>query len=326
MRTRSGRGTVHSHRRRPSWPWCSAPLAMGISPILVRLADVGPFTSAFWRVALALPVLWAWMRVAERGPAAGGAPRVLLAADALCRPRLRAPTCSSGTCRSSTRRSPMRPSSPPSRRSGSWCSAGCCCGERVSRAVLAGLGALPARRRGARGAEPAAPRPDHVTGDLFGVATGVFFGLYFLAVRAARAQAGAARVTFETQRRRGRAAVRRRARASSTSSCRRSAQGWAALLASPGSAMRAARACCRSRSARCRRSSRPWSSSSRRSPRPCSPGRCWARPSRRAGGRGGLLIVAGISWPRPRGRPSRCEPMIVRDASFSCPARVANAR
>src|SRR5262245_17576195 len=35
-------------------------LAMGISPIFVRLADVGPFASAFWRVGAALPVLWAW--------------------------------------------------------------------------------------------------------------------------------------------------------------------------------------------------------------------------------------------------------------------------
>src|ERR1700721_1276569 len=42
-------------------------LAMGASPIFVRLADVGPFTSAFWRVALALPVLYLWMRISERG-------------------------------------------------------------------------------------------------------------------------------------------------------------------------------------------------------------------------------------------------------------------
>src|SRR5580658_7620301 len=51
-----------------------AAIAMAISPILVRLADVGPFASAFWRVALALPVLYAWMRVSERGarPASGG--------------------------------------------------------------------------------------------------------------------------------------------------------------------------------------------------------------------------------------------------------------
>ena len=35
-------------------------LAMGISPIFVRLADVGPFASAFWRGTLALPLLWTW--------------------------------------------------------------------------------------------------------------------------------------------------------------------------------------------------------------------------------------------------------------------------
>jgi drug/metabolite transporter (DMT)-like permease len=33
---------------------------MGVSPIFVRLADVGPFASAFWRVALAVPVLAIW--------------------------------------------------------------------------------------------------------------------------------------------------------------------------------------------------------------------------------------------------------------------------
>ncbi len=36
-------------------------VAMGASPIFVRLAEVGPFASAFWRVALALPALYAWM-------------------------------------------------------------------------------------------------------------------------------------------------------------------------------------------------------------------------------------------------------------------------
>ncbi len=38
--------------------------AMGASPIFVRFAagDVGPFASAFWRVALALPFLYVWMR------------------------------------------------------------------------------------------------------------------------------------------------------------------------------------------------------------------------------------------------------------------------
>ena len=41
-------------------------VAMGASPIFVRLADVGPFASAFWRMALALPFLYAWLRFEQR--------------------------------------------------------------------------------------------------------------------------------------------------------------------------------------------------------------------------------------------------------------------
>lgn len=44
--------------------------AMGASVLFVRQADVGPFASAFWRVALALPVLALWTAVAERRPVA----------------------------------------------------------------------------------------------------------------------------------------------------------------------------------------------------------------------------------------------------------------
>src|SRR5918911_4486646 len=47
-------------------------VALGFSAIFVRLAaaqGIGPFASAFWRVALALPVLYAWMRLEEaQGP------------------------------------------------------------------------------------------------------------------------------------------------------------------------------------------------------------------------------------------------------------------
>ncbi len=39
--------------------------AMGISPVFVRLSEVGPFASAFWRVFVALPILVVWF-VAER--------------------------------------------------------------------------------------------------------------------------------------------------------------------------------------------------------------------------------------------------------------------
>lgn len=44
--------------------------AIGTSAVLVKLADVGPLSSAFWRVALAVPVLWLWARCDEK-PAAG---------------------------------------------------------------------------------------------------------------------------------------------------------------------------------------------------------------------------------------------------------------
>jgi len=40
-------------------------VAMGASVLFVRWADVGPYASAFWRVTLALPLLFAWMRLAH---------------------------------------------------------------------------------------------------------------------------------------------------------------------------------------------------------------------------------------------------------------------
>jgi drug/metabolite transporter (DMT)-like permease len=54
--------------------------AIGTSAVLVRLSDVGPVASAFWRVALAVPVLWLWARLAERdaAPAAAQTSRGLL--------------------------------------------------------------------------------------------------------------------------------------------------------------------------------------------------------------------------------------------------------
>ncbi len=55
-------------------------LAIGSSPIFVRLSEVGPVTTAVWRVALALPILFLWYR-AER--ARGEATRPGSLADCL---------------------------------------------------------------------------------------------------------------------------------------------------------------------------------------------------------------------------------------------------
>ena len=41
--------------------------AIAFAPIFVRLADTGPVASAFWRVALAVPAVWAWEMWEGRG-------------------------------------------------------------------------------------------------------------------------------------------------------------------------------------------------------------------------------------------------------------------
>src|SRR5689334_18035312 len=40
---------------------------IALSPIFVRLSDVGPTASAFWRVALAMPLLWPLVLASRRG-------------------------------------------------------------------------------------------------------------------------------------------------------------------------------------------------------------------------------------------------------------------
>lgn len=47
--------------------------AIGFAPILVRLSDVGPVASAFWRTALAAPVLWVMWKASPPAESQGGA-------------------------------------------------------------------------------------------------------------------------------------------------------------------------------------------------------------------------------------------------------------
>jgi len=48
--------------------------AIGFAPILVRLSQTGPTATAFWRMTLALPVLWTWMMLSERNQTAPRGP------------------------------------------------------------------------------------------------------------------------------------------------------------------------------------------------------------------------------------------------------------
>lgn len=168
-------------------------LAMGISPIFVRVADVGPFASAFWRVALALPALYGWTRLSEPGGAAPvrrfGVP-TLLAGLAFTGDlfvwHLSIVTTSVANATFFATTAPI------------WVVVfgWLILGQRVDWRTLAGL-ALCILGGAALLAQSLHLRPSGAIGDFYGIATGVFFGLYFLAVKAARRQSSAARVTFE---------------------------------------------------------------------------------------------------------------------------------
>jgi len=169
-------------------------LAMGASPIFVRWADVGPFTSAFWRVFLALPALWAWTVLSERGEEARPTARfswpTILAGLAFTGDLLfwhvSIVTTSVANATFFATTAPI------------WVVAfgWLLFRERVRRGVLAGL-ALCLAGGAALLARSLQIHPSGALGDLYGLATGVFFGLYFLAVQAARKDSSAPRVTFE---------------------------------------------------------------------------------------------------------------------------------
>lgn len=173
----------------------AAAFAMGISPAFVRLAEVGPFTSAFYRVFLALPILWAWAR-AEAG-------REGATADpGWTRPILIAGLLFAGdlffwhlavlwtTMANATLLATMAPV---------WVAlfSGIFIGERVTRTMVAGLGLCVAGGALLVGTSLGFA-PERLAGDLAGIATSFFFGLYFLAVRTARRTAAPGVILFRS--------------------------------------------------------------------------------------------------------------------------------
>ncbi|KAA2235780.1 DMT family transporter [Salinarimonas soli] len=174
---------------------CAGAVAMGISPVFVRFAaaDVGPFASAFWRVALALPVLYAWMRIEEAGPGPARrsfTPAALFAGLAFAGDlffwhlSILNTTVANATFFATT--------APIFVVLASWL----VLKRRASRETLAGLSLCVAGGVALIG-QSFQVDPDRVVGDLYGVATAVFFALYFLGVERARGEGGgAARVTF----------------------------------------------------------------------------------------------------------------------------------
>lgn len=170
-------------------------MAMGISPIFVRLTDVGPFASAFWRVGGALPLLFAWALFEARRSGAplssiwriDGAILVaggLFAGDLLFWHLAILKT----SVANATFLATMAPV---------WVvlGSGLLIGEKVGRGVLAGLALCLLGATFLIGMSWRI-RPEHLDGDLYGVITSFFFGCYFLAVRVARRRSAAGKITF----------------------------------------------------------------------------------------------------------------------------------
>jgi drug/metabolite transporter (DMT)-like permease len=169
-------------------------LAMAVSPLFVRLADVGPYASAFWRVGLALPILWIWALSEREAGSVGAALKVpavwmagaLFAGDLFFwHLAIMKTTIANATF--------LATMAPVWVVLGSWV----LIGEKVERRVIAGL-ALCLFGGAVLIGGSFTLAPERLLGDLFGVATSLFFGLYFLAVRVARRTVRAGTLTFSS--------------------------------------------------------------------------------------------------------------------------------
>lgn len=166
-----------------------AAVVMGASPLFVRFADVGPITSAFWRVALAVPVLLVWAIIdarrvgktedtvswhANKGNRLAILAGLVFAGDLLFWHLAIMNT----SIANATFMATMAPV---------WVLllSGLLIGERVGRAELLGLVLCLAGGAALVGGSLQL-NPANLRGDIYGMITSIFFGLYFLCMRMAR--------------------------------------------------------------------------------------------------------------------------------------------
>ncbi|MCM5556831.1 DMT family transporter [Pleomorphomonas sp. JP5] len=171
---------------------CLGAVAMGISPVFVRLADVGPFASAFWRVALAVPVLAIWAASEGGSKALATAFRskaiwlagVFFAVDLFFWHL----SILNTSIANATFLSSMAPI---------WVLlfSGLFIGEKVGRREAGGVIVCILGGAVLLGGSYTLDA-DKLIGDIYGIGTSFGFGTYFLAVRAARRQHSTGTVTF----------------------------------------------------------------------------------------------------------------------------------
>ncbi|MCB1457700.1 MAG: DMT family transporter [Nitratireductor sp.] len=168
-------------------------VAMGVSPVFVRFAEIGPFASAFWRVALALPILflWAWIeaRSQNRPLRMKWSMPILLSglffAGDLTFWHL---AITHTTMANATLMSCLAPV---------WVLilSSTFIGEKVPARSFAGLAICIAGASLLIGSSYQID-PSRLIGDIYGIITSLFFGLYFLAIRVGRRSMGSGELTF----------------------------------------------------------------------------------------------------------------------------------
>lgn len=168
-------------------------IAMGASPIFVRNAEVGPFVSAFWRVAIAIPVLFLWAfyeqkklgkKINWQFPLPVFLSGVFFAGDLFFWHLAIFNT----TMANATLLSCLAPV---------WVIlfSGLFIGEPVEKNAFVGLIICLIGTALLLGSSYQLA-PERLIGDIYGVITSVFFGLYFLSIRVARRNFGSGEVTF----------------------------------------------------------------------------------------------------------------------------------
>jgi drug/metabolite transporter (DMT)-like permease len=167
-------------------------IAMGASPLFVRFADVGPYASAFWRCALALPFLAAWAATEKGGlsEAFGRTDKavflsgVFFAGDLFVwHLSILSTTVANATFFATT--------APVWVALGAWLFLK----ERINARIVGGIVLCILGGASLLG-QSWGFAPERLTGDAFGLITAVFFASYMLAVRAARARLGAGQLAF----------------------------------------------------------------------------------------------------------------------------------
>ena len=168
-------------------------MAMGASPVFVREAEVGPFASAFWRVCLGLPILYIWAWVENRRMGRNISWKITS-------PILLAGVFFAGdlvfwhlailktTMANATLMACLAPV---------WVAlfSGIAIGENVPRNSFIGLAVCLTGAFLLLGSSYQLA-PDRLVGDIYGIITSIFFGLYFLAIRVARRTHNGAEITL----------------------------------------------------------------------------------------------------------------------------------